>query len=199
MLRVIQITKPTWIIAENVRGLVTWNEGMVLEQVCTDLEAEGYEVQPFIVPACAINAPHRRDRVWIIANRKGGWLRGSKPKGGEWRESQKKVGNGNSDASDSKLKRLQESQHQYNSQNREKIKTRLDDRFERQSWDQDWTQVATKFCSLDDGLSVELDELKLTKAQNRVEQLKAYGNAIVPAVAVQIMEAISYTEKQDNL
>ena len=68
MFRVIQNVKPDWVIAENVRGLVTWNEGMVLEQVCTDLESEGYEVQPFIIPACAVNAPHRRDRVWIIAH-----------------------------------------------------------------------------------------------------------------------------------
>jgi len=68
MLRVIRLTKPTWIIGENVGGFVTWNEGMVLEQVCLDLENEGYEVQPFIIPAVAVNAPHRRDRVWIVAH-----------------------------------------------------------------------------------------------------------------------------------
>jgi site-specific DNA-cytosine methylase len=67
MYEVIRNTKPDWVIAENVRGLVTWNDGMVLEQVCADLESEGYEVQPFIIPAVAVNAPHRRDRVWIIA------------------------------------------------------------------------------------------------------------------------------------
>lgn len=68
MFLVIRNVKPDWIIAENVRGLTTWNEGMVLEQVCTDLEGEGYEVQPFIIPAVAVNAPHRRDRVWVVAN-----------------------------------------------------------------------------------------------------------------------------------
>jgi DNA (cytosine-5)-methyltransferase 1 len=72
MFRVIRAFKPTWIIAENVRGLVTWNEGMVLEQVCLDLESEGYEVQPIIIPAVAVNAPHRRDRVWIIAHSRYG-------------------------------------------------------------------------------------------------------------------------------
>jgi DNA (cytosine-5)-methyltransferase 1 len=41
---------------------------VVLEEVCAELEAEGYAVQPFIIPACAVNAPHRRDRVWIVAN-----------------------------------------------------------------------------------------------------------------------------------
>src|SRR3990167_601140 len=67
MLRVIQNVKPDWVIAENVRGLVTWSESMVLETVCAELENEGYEVQPFIIPAVAVGAPHRRDRVWIIA------------------------------------------------------------------------------------------------------------------------------------
>ena len=68
MLRIIRITNPRWVIAENVRGLVTWNDGMVFEQVCSDLENEGYEVQPIIIPAVAVNAPHRRDRVWFIAH-----------------------------------------------------------------------------------------------------------------------------------
>lgn len=67
MLECIKLLQPDWVIAENVAGLVTWNEGMVLEQVCSDLENEGYEVQPFIIPAVSVNAPHRRDRVWIIA------------------------------------------------------------------------------------------------------------------------------------
>jgi DNA (cytosine-5)-methyltransferase 1 len=68
MLAVIRNVKPEWVIAENVRGLVTWNDGMVLETICSDLESEGYEVQPLIIPAVAVGAPHRRDRVWIIAH-----------------------------------------------------------------------------------------------------------------------------------
>ncbi len=74
MFRIISTFKPTWVIAENVRGLVTWNEGLVLEQVCADLEGQGYEVQPFIIPAVAVNAPHRRDRIWFIANRNSNGL-----------------------------------------------------------------------------------------------------------------------------
>lgn len=69
MFRVIREFAPLWVVAENVRGLVTWNDGMVLEQVCTDLESEGYEVQPFIIPAVALGAPHRRDRIWFVAHR----------------------------------------------------------------------------------------------------------------------------------
>ena len=54
---------------ENVLGLVNWNGGLVFDEVQSDLEAQGYEVQPYILPACAVNAPHRRDRVWFVAYR----------------------------------------------------------------------------------------------------------------------------------
>lgn len=69
MLRVIGWLKPDWIVGENVRGIVNWSDGLVFEQVCSDLENEGYEVQPFIIPACGVNAPHRRERVWFVAYR----------------------------------------------------------------------------------------------------------------------------------
>ena len=68
MLRIIQDCKPKWVIGENVQGLININEGVLFEQVQTDLENEGYSVQPVVIPACAKNAPHRRDRVWIIGN-----------------------------------------------------------------------------------------------------------------------------------
>jgi DNA (cytosine-5)-methyltransferase 1 len=71
MLRAIREIRPRWVVGENVFGLTTWNGGMVLEEVCAELEAEGYAVQPFIIPACAVGAPHRRDRVWIVANANG--------------------------------------------------------------------------------------------------------------------------------
>ena len=67
MLRAIREIQPRWVLGENVLGLVNWNGGLVFEEVQADLEAEGYEVQPFILPACAVNAPHRRDRVWFVA------------------------------------------------------------------------------------------------------------------------------------
>jgi len=66
MLRVIREARPTWIIGENVAGIVN----MELDQVCADLEGQGYEVEPIIVPACAVDAPHRRDRIWIVAHSK---------------------------------------------------------------------------------------------------------------------------------
>lgn len=67
MLRIIREVKPDWIVGENVLGIVSWNGGLVFEEVQADLEAEGYEVQPFVLPAAAVNAPHRRDRVWFVA------------------------------------------------------------------------------------------------------------------------------------
>lgn len=67
MLRAIREIRPRYVVGENVFGLTTWNGGVVLEEVCADLEAEGYAVQPFIIPAAAVGAPHRRDRVWIVA------------------------------------------------------------------------------------------------------------------------------------
>ena len=69
MFRIIKAFKPRYVIGENVRGIINIQDGVVFETVCTDLESEGYEVQPFIIPAAGVGAPHRRERVWIIANR----------------------------------------------------------------------------------------------------------------------------------
>jgi len=66
MFRVIKEVKPTFVIAENVRGIINIQDGMVFETVCTDLESQGFEVQPFIIPAAGIGAPHKRERVWIV-------------------------------------------------------------------------------------------------------------------------------------
>lgn len=63
---IIQI-KPTWFLGENVFGLANWSNGLVLNQIKTDLEKEGYCVQCFIIPACGVEAPHIRYRVFIVA------------------------------------------------------------------------------------------------------------------------------------
>ena len=78
MLRVIQEARPTWIIGENVAGIVN----LALDQVCADLEGQGYEVEPIIIPACAVDAPHRRDRCWILAHSKCDGQSSSKERGG---------------------------------------------------------------------------------------------------------------------
>jgi DNA (cytosine-5)-methyltransferase 1 len=69
MLRVIQKVQPVWVVAENVPGLLSQERGVVFERVCADMEYSGYEVQPVIIPACAVGAPHRRDRIWLVAHR----------------------------------------------------------------------------------------------------------------------------------
>lgn len=64
MLRIVQEFQPAWVIGENVAGFVE----MALDDVSADLENAGYEVQSFVIPACAADAPHRRDRCWIVAH-----------------------------------------------------------------------------------------------------------------------------------
>ena len=65
MLRVISELRPAWVVGENVAGIVN----MALDQVYADLENEGYSVQAVIIPACAVDAPHRRDRCAIIGRK----------------------------------------------------------------------------------------------------------------------------------
>lgn len=67
-LRIIRELQPKWVIFENVYGFCTLNDGLELDKVLSDLEDQGYETQTFIIPACAVDAPHRRDRVWIWAH-----------------------------------------------------------------------------------------------------------------------------------
>lgn len=69
MLRVIRELRPSWVLGENVPGIVN----LALDTVLSDLEAENYEVQPFIVPACGVDAPHRRYRVVILAHADERW------------------------------------------------------------------------------------------------------------------------------
>lgn len=186
MFRVIQNVKPDWVIAENVRGLVTWNDGMVLEQVCTDLESEGYEVQPFIIPAVAVNAPHRRDRVWIIAN-----CANPRAKGLQKREISP------DDAADARrIRRKQRSSE--NIQPESKKPERQNSHYF--GWERDWREVAAATCNarMDDGLSREVDGISYSFAKWRNESIKAYGNAIVPQVAMEIFRAIKETVNENN-
>jgi len=66
-LRVIREIKPSYVVGENVAGLVSMEDGKTLEGIFTDLEGEEYQVESFIIPACGVGAEHRRERIWIIA------------------------------------------------------------------------------------------------------------------------------------
>lgn len=171
MFAVIQNVRPDWVIAENVRGLATWNDGMVLETVCADLEREGYEVQPFIIPACAVGAPHRRDRLWIIARAKGERDRGR-----------------SSHQCNLEERKLEPSESEGREIWRESIGRAEFPRF----WEHDWREVALATChdGMDDGLSRWMDGTAISPARHRRARLKACGNAIVPQVAMEIFRAI---------
>ena len=162
MLRVIKEVRPNWVIGENVVGFVN----MGLDDAIAGLESKGYEVQSFIIPACAVNAPHRRDRVWIVANANGEhaqrqwekcWVERSlglcdrEIRGGEIARTIKsglgRVVNG--------------------------IPARLDGHFD-----------------------TEPNIPRLTQEKkSRTSRLKALGNAIVPQVAFEIFKAIVEIEK----
>ena len=62
--RLVATIRPTWCLFENVAGHIS----MGLDEVLSDLEGEGYTCWPIVIPACAVDAPHRRDRVWVVAN-----------------------------------------------------------------------------------------------------------------------------------
>ena len=67
MYEIIKHKKPTWVIVENVGGFVN----VALDDVCLNLETEGYATQSFIIPACGVEAPHKRDRIWILGKNVG--------------------------------------------------------------------------------------------------------------------------------
>jgi len=92
MFRIIKTFKPRFAIGENVRGIVNIQDGVVFETVCTDLESEGYEVQPFNIPAAGVGAPHRRERIWFIAIREDATnTYGNREK---WNKSEDRQGSG---------------------------------------------------------------------------------------------------------
>ena len=70
MASLIEDLRPRWVVGENVRGFV--NQPLGLQRSLSNLESLGYQTAPFVIPACAVNAPHRRDRVWIVAHTSGG-------------------------------------------------------------------------------------------------------------------------------
>ena len=88
MFRVIKEVRPAWVVGENVTGIVS----LALDQVLSDLENEGYATRTFNIPACAVNAPHQRKRIWIVAYSKHGrWNEGAKKTGWEERVIAKRL------------------------------------------------------------------------------------------------------------
>jgi len=177
MLRAIQEISPRWIVGENVRGLVNWNGGMVFDQVCSDLEGEGYKVFPILIPAAAVNAPHRRDRIWFVAyfDRE----RTAKRFSNEWTTPDP--------YSDIRPKR---------GVHKERLEEAEGHISSRDSWGTGgaWENFPTQspICGGDDGIPRKLDSIAFPKWRN--ESIKAYGNAIVPQVAYEIFKTIERYE-----
>jgi len=146
MLRIIQESRPTWVLAENVAGIIK----MALDNVLADLEAEGYACWPLVIPACAVDARHRRDRVWIVAHTASPRLSRHQPQAA--------------------VPRCESAPHAIS----------CDPMFD--SWDA--LAGCVRGLRSDDGLSVAM-------VQNEV---RCYGNAIVPQVAETIIKAIVQAE-----
>lgn len=194
MCRVIREVQPRWVVGENVRGLIGWNGGMVFDEVQADLEAEGYEVTPYVLPAAAVGAPHRRDRVWFVAyaHDKGGsnGPREVQGKDGEVRQRDDRpepchASGGN--APDTKVPR---GEGQRFERSRQVQPNRRGSKNMETTWEN--FPTVTAVCGGDDGLPEELDGITFPKW--RQESIKAYGNAIVPQVALQIFKAIEQYE-----
>jgi len=192
MLRAIREIQPTWVVGENVLGLVNWNGGLVFHEVQADLEAEGYEVQPYVLPAVSVNAPHRRDRVWFVAYSNGSRI-----------NREKKYENSSEDC-----RNRQQSNNTYNNgkiwrtssdtdcgrQSCQEYRKTESGQFTKEGISNYWRNFPTQspVCAGNDGISSRLDGITFPKWRN--ESIKAGGNAIVPQVAIQIFKAIEQYE-----
>jgi len=173
MLKVIAATRPRWVLAENVPGIIK----MELDTVLSDLEAEGYATGTFIIPACAVAAPHRRDRVWIVAHSNIS------------RDSQSGFFNTSvstepsQDVADSQRKRLEM---------RESIRSHND---------QEQPTIERSCCQWKPE-SEWFAESGMGRVSNgiphRVDRIRALGNAIVPQIAYEIIKTILQVERGQN-
>lgn len=193
MLGVIRVVRPRWVVGENVYGIVSWSDGLVFEQVCVDLEAEGYEVQPYVLPACGVGAPHQRYRTWFVAHRADAGIE-------DVRERKDEILSGG-DAADTDGHRFRLWKGKQIAIGGSESPTHLSD--EIPGWQDFPTQSPVR--RGDDGLSDWLDfdavfegipTPRRPKAYNRwrKQAIKAYGNAVVPQVVLQIFETINEYE-----
>ena len=200
MLRAIKEIQPRFIVGENVSGIISWNGGLVFNEVQTDLEAEGYNVQPILLPACGVNAPHRRDRVWFVAkntNKNG-------RTGNVWKKESKirrfrDAGTGNNEP----IPPYNNETRTFTNTNSQRGRSRDDKReyaadvdSQREAFGyggnfEGWPTVPP-LCFRDDGLSNRLDGITFPKFRRL--SIEAAGNAIVPQVAYEIFKAIDQTE-----
>lgn len=193
MLRAVKQISPRWVVAENVPGLLSMSGGMVFARVCSDLEDAGYQVQPVIIPACSIGAPHKRSRIWIIAHSDA-----IRPRGGEGQQESVSRSNG---APDTRARRTSGVAAYTYGERRpgELLAAGASQAKERYcvactKGMYDFTEFPTEspICCDDDGISAGLDGITIPKW--RSQSIAAFGNAIVPHVFYQIAMAINEYE-----
>ena len=207
MLRAIREIKPVWVVGENVRGLISWNGGLVFDEVQADLENEGYEVLPFLLPACAVNAPHRRERIWFIAYSQSNGDRRrlyevEEPNGSVWKpekhgknESEFRDTSAEPNVTNSNSIKLQGRCYEKGSEKTERHTCASHPRNKWTAWENFPTQSPVR--ERNDGIPDRLDGITFSKWRN--ESIKAYGNAIVPQVAYNIFKAIAETQNKMNV
>jgi len=182
---IVQRKRPAWCVFENVYGHIS----MGLDEVLSDLERESYAVRPFIVPACATDAPHRRDRVWIIARNVGDTRCRSSKEGRNTEEGQtcirsepasvnKRSGKDVADSDSAGLQGRENARDiSQSGAQRNEQPPRRGERRNGQNW---------------------LPEPAVGRVANgiprRVDRIKGLGNAIVPQVAQRIGETIKQIE-----
>ena len=214
MFRVIKETKPTWVIGENVRNIVSISEGMVLEQVYLDLESEGYEVQSFIIPAAAVTAPHQRYRTWIVAySRRTLQSRAELRKENE-NEIAKRYANQFERSSKTSEFDVAYTDHRNHNEKKE-IRTRGNainfssanlahtDSKRRCLWKTDRQNAEdvgqSPRCKVTGNWNFEPNVGRVANGiPNRVDRLRGLGNAIVPQIAYQIGKAIMEAENDNR-
>jgi DNA (cytosine-5)-methyltransferase 1 len=185
ILRVIREVRPRWVVGENVYGLINWNGGLVFDTLCLDLENEGFQVIPVVLPAASVNAPHKRDRIFFVAQAKGersrefasesiGWPSGRPHNNGEVRN-----------ASDTMRPRGEQN-------NRERESEFIDKNGKGANWENFPTQ--SPICRGDDGLPTQLDGITFSAWRNK--SIMGYGNAVVPQLIFQIFKTIELYEQQ---
>ena len=185
MCRVIKEARPTWIVGENVARITS----MVLDQVCADLEAIGYSVETVVIPACAVDAPHRRDRAWILAHTE---LCGEQERHAERAESPAARQTANAVScgpvvSDAECAGLEG--HEGHGPN---VQTagRFDSAPERPASSPCVWRDESDWCATS-GLGRMGHGIP-----RRVDRFRGLGNAIVPQVAYQIIKSIAQMERQ---
>ena len=217
MLRIIREVQPTWVVGENVFGLINWNGGLVFDEVQTDLETEGYEVQPYVLPAASVNAPHKRDRVWFIAHRANSRAKEMQHPGENGIYGFKTTSNTTCQQSErmrpDEPSSCEQEQGEFRGGSSENLaesttpnansrrQSRKKHREKKPGWITEtgfsnyWEDFPTKspVCLGDDGISSRL--LGITFSKWRNESIKAMGNAIVPQVALEIFKVIQQMSK----